>query len=405
MLFNLNQFISQHVTERSESLFKKDIEANKDVLAKKIDGKSALVIGGAGTIGSSYIRALLRQGKLSRLFVIDINENGLTELTRDIRSSVDMHVPETYITYPINFGEPVFEKLWEKEGPFEIVANFAAHKHVRSEKDHYSIEAMVDNNVLKAKHLLELLAQRPPEHFFCVSTDKAANPVNIMGASKKLMEEVILAYSDQIPITTARFANVAFSNGSLPTGFLERLNKRQPLSSPQDIRRFFVSPEESGQICLLACLLGKSGDIFFPKLDPEKDMKTFTHIGDELLKAHGLQPEYCNSEQEAREKADQLSEKETHYPVYYFPSDTSGEKPFEEFFTEKEQLDLESFSALGIIKDSPRKHLGDLEIMFTRLRELFNSKEIDKSKVVELFGELIPNFAHIETGKSLDQKM
>lgn len=405
MLFNLNQFINTHVTERLESLFNKDIAANKELLAEKINGKSAIVIGGAGTIGSSYIRSLLRQGKLARLFVVDINENGLTELTRDIRSSVDFHVPETYITYPINFGDPVFEKLWNQEGPFDIVANFAAHKHVRSEKDHYSIEAMVDNNVLKAKHLLELIAQQPPEHFFCVSTDKAANPVNIMGASKKLMEEVILAYSDKIPITTARFANVAFSNGSLPAGFLERLNKRQPLSSPQDIRRFFVSPEESGQICMLACLLGESGDIFFPKLDPEKDMRTFTHIGDELLKSHGLEPVYCESEQEAREKANQLGEEDLSYPVYYFPSDTSGEKPYEEFFTDKEKLDLEKFNALGVIKDSPRKNLGDLEIMFTKLRELFNSKELDKAKVVELFGELIPNFAHIETGKSLDQKM
>ncbi len=405
MLFNLNQFISNHVTGRQESLFKKDIEANADILQKNINGKSALVIGGAGTIGSSFIKAILRQGKLSRLYVIDINENGLTELTRDIRSSLDYYVPENYKSYPINFGEPVFEKMFKREGPFEIIANFAAHKHVRSEKDHYSIEAMVENNVLKAKHLLELINEQPPEHFFCVSTDKAANPVNIMGASKKLMEDVILAYSSKIPITTARFANVAFSNGSLPAGFLERLAKRQPLSSPTDIKRFFVSPDESGEICMLACLLGKSGDIFFPKLNPEKDMQTFTHIGNALLNEFGFEPMYCTSEQEAKSAIINLNANSKEYPVYYFPSDTSGEKPYEEFFTANEKLDLIRFNSLGIIKDAPKKNLGDIEILFGRLKNLFQSNDLDKSKVVELFGDLIPNFDHIETGKSLDQKM
>ena len=405
MIFNLNKFISQHVTKRKTSLFLPDILDNLDLLESRINGRSALVIGGAGTIGSSFIRALLKYGKLAKLYVVDINENGLTELTRDIRSSNNLNVPPSYKTYPINFGDEVFKKLFEREGPFEIVANFAAHKHVRSEKDHYSIEAMVDNNVMKAKELLDILLVNPPERFFCVSTDKAANPVNIMGASKKLMEEVIMSYSTSIPITTARFANVAFSNGSLPFGFMERLSKAQPLSAPQNIKRFFVSPEESGEICMLACILGESGDMFFPKLDPETDMETFTHIGDRLLEEMGYQPIYCNSENEAREKAKNITKGEKVYPVYYFPSDTSGEKPYEEFFTKEEEIDFETFESLGVIKNTPKKSVHEIQLMFTKLKAVFEADEISKQTIVASLNEFLPNFEHIETGKSLDQKM
>jgi FlaA1/EpsC-like NDP-sugar epimerase len=259
------------------------------------------VIGGAGTIGSSYIKAILKF-RISKLVVVDINENGLTELVRDLRSSIEYNISEEFITYPVNFGDRVFEKIFQQHGSFEIVANFAAHKHVRSEKDIFSIEAMIENNVLRARKLLDLLLVYPPEHFFCVSTDKAANPVNIMGASKKLMEELIMAYADKLPIKTARFANVAFSNGSLPLGFLERLNKNQPWSCPRGIRRFFVSPQESGELCLMASIMGESGDIFFPKLDEERDMIPFDEIALDLLKALGLTPDICQTEDEAREK-------------------------------------------------------------------------------------------------------
>ncbi len=217
-LFNIDRFISEYVTERKESLFSNDLLTFHERLTDKTEGRSALVIGGAGTIGSSFIKALLKFN-ISKLYVVDINENGLTELVRDLRSSVGLNVPDDLKTYPISFSDPVFQKMFLSLGPFNIVANFAAHKHVRSEKDHYSIEAMIQNNVLKAKGLLDLLVQNPPEYFFCVSTDKAANPVNVMGASKKLMEDLILAYSDRLQISTARFANVAFSNGSLPFGF------------------------------------------------------------------------------------------------------------------------------------------------------------------------------------------
>ncbi len=404
MLFDLSKFIAQHVTGRTRSFFQPDLEANHAALAAGIDGRSVLVIGGAGTIGASFVKAILRF-RPARLYVIDTNENGLTELVRDLRSASDYHIPADFKTYPIDFGDRVFEKILRREGPFEIVANFAAHKHVRSEKDHYSIEAMVTNNVFKAKHLLDLLAQHPPERFFCVSTDKAANPVNVMGATKKLMEEVILAYAAALPIATARFANVAFSNGSLPAGFVERLLKKQPFSAPRDVERYFVSPEESGQLCLLACMLGASGDIFFPKLDPVQDVKKFSAIGTALLQTMGFEPDYCASEQEAREKAARLTEDSTHYPVYYFDSDTSGEKAYEEFYTDKETLDLTRFSAIGVIKNSPRRALPDIGQMFEELKAVFTHDDTDKNAVVRLLNHYIPDFQHVETGKNLDQKM
>ncbi|MCP9236766.1 polysaccharide biosynthesis protein [Lewinella sp. JB7] len=402
--FSLNNFISQYVTEREESLFAGDLARYRAELAREIDGKSALVIGGAGTIGSSFIRALLKF-RPARLYVVDTNENGLTELTRDLRSAADLNVPDDYKPYPINFGDPVFSKIMRNEGPFDIVANFAAHKHVRSEKDHYSIEAMIDNNVLKARHLLELLLAYPPKHFFCVSTDKAANPVNVMGASKKLMEELILAYSDRIKISTARFANVAFSNGSLLFGFLERMMKEQPLSSPNDVKRYFVSPEESGQICLLACILGRSGEIFFPNLR-EEQMRTFSSIAVDFLREYGAyDPDYCDTEQEAREKATQLTQRSTRYPVYFFGSSTSGEKPYEEFFTEGEAVDHSRFEQLGVILNAGRKSTRDIDVMFAKLTAQFQDNQIDKAAIVRLIADFIPNFEHMETGRSLDQKM
>jgi FlaA1/EpsC-like NDP-sugar epimerase len=299
----------------------------------------------------------------------------------------------------------VFEKIFKTHGPFEIVANFAAHKHVRSEKDIFSIEAMIENNVLKARKLLDLLIENPPEHFFCVSTDKAANPVNIMGASKKLMEELIMAYSDRLPIKTARFANVAFSNGSLPLGFLERLNKHQPWACPLGIRRFFVSPQESGELCLIASIMGESGDIFYPKLDEEKDMIPFDAIAKDLINFLGMKPDICESEDEARRKALTLPENPTHYPIYFFGSDTSGEKAYEEFFTDKEVLDENSFINLGVVKNSSKRSISEIDDIFQRLKSLFDSDEVNKAAIVNILKTDLPNFEHIETGKGLDSKM
>jgi FlaA1/EpsC-like NDP-sugar epimerase len=409
--FNLEDFISKHVTSRNVSLLSADFDKYSSALKEKINNKKVLVIGGAGTIGSHYIKAILKFDVAS-LVVVDINENGLTELVRDLRSSVEYNIPDTFITYPVNFGDRVFEKLFREHGPFDIVANFAAHKHVRSEKDIFSIEAMIENNVLKARKLLDLLLEFPPEHFFCVSTDKAANPVNIMGASKKLMEELIMTYADQIPIKTARFANVAFSNGSLPLGFLERLNKNQPWSCPLGIRRFFVSPIESGELCLMASVMGESGDIFYPKLDPEKDMIPFDKIAKDLLKTLDLEIDICKTEQEAKMKAKSFlvpTSPRPHvpnsWPVYFFGSDTSGEKSFEEFYTETETRDEKTFINLGVIKNSLKRNKEDIDQIFQQLQNLFDSNAITKESIVNILKKYLPNFDHIETGKGLDSKM
>ncbi len=401
-MFDLQKFISDHITLRKESLFSADLLARESELTAGIAGKRVLVIGGAGTIGSSFIRALLVY-RPAKLVVVDTNENGLTELTRDLRSRHGLAVPPEYRTYPISYASEVFKKLFANEDTFQIVANFAAHKHVRSEKDHYSIEAMVRNNVIDAKHLLDQLLAKKPEKFFCVSTDKAANPVNVMGASKKLMEEAILAYSKRIPITTARFANVAFSNGSLLFGFMERIVRRQPLSAPSDVLRYFVSPDESGQICLLACICGNSGEIFFPKLGKEQ-MLTFSAIADNFIDAQGLSKKQYPDETSAREAA-AVWEPGEPYPVHYFKSDTSGEKGYEEFFTDVEELDLNSFEQLGVIKNAPKPSIADVEESIASLDAVFAKATSSKAEVVAAMSKLIPGFAHIETGKSLDHRM
>ena len=408
---DLSEFIKRYVTKRERSLLEADFARYDNELHARIDGKCVLVIGGAGSIGSHCIKALLRFDVAS-LCVVDINENGLTELVRDLRSAGVYRIPKDFITYPVSFGDRVFEKLFKAHGPFDIVANFAAHKHVRSEKDIFSIEAMIENNVLRARGLLDLLLEAPPQHFFCVSTDKAANPVNIMGASKKLMEEMIMAYSGRLPIKTARFANVAFSNGSLPLGFLERLFKRQPWSCPLGIRRFFVSPQESGELCLMASIMGESGDIVFPKLDEKRDMIPFDQVAIDLLHALGMEADVCRSEEEAREKMEGLKGQpgvgrggQIKWPVYFFESDTSGEKTFEEFYTPGEELDLERFVNLGVVKNAKRRDLKEIDQIFENVRALFESKDVTKAKVVEVLKDYLPNFAHIETGKGLDQKM
>ena len=401
-MFFLDQFINEYVTKRPVSMFLPDLQKNCEKLSEKIREKRVLVIGGAGSIGSSFIRALLPFRPAS-LVVVDTNENALAELTRDLRSTKGMFVPEDYVPYPMDFAAPVFEKMFRNRGGFDIVGNFSAHKHVRSEKDIYSVEALLQNNVLHAKKLLDLLAKYPPEAYFCVSTDKAANPVNIMGASKRIMEDVIFSYSDCFPVKTARFANVAFSNGSLPAGFLARIAKLQPLSAPFDVRRYFVSPEESGQICLLACMLGENREIFFPKLE-EAQMMTFDGIATALLKVYGYEVLECVSDAEAIEKADALKEGSRLYPVHYAPSDTSGEKPYEEFVTENETADDQRFASLGVITGKQIPDSGRIERLFAELNRAFSS-ETSKEEIIQVMKNYLPNFEHIETGKGLDSKM
>lgn len=402
-MIGLEQFISKYVTERDSSLFARDIQNNFDALTKAIKDKSMLVIGGAGSIGSSFIKACL-PFKPKSLVVVDINENGLAELTRDLRSTKGMYMPEDYIPYPINYAQPVFEKMFRARGGFDIVANFSAHKHVRSEKDIYSIEALLQNNVLNAKKLLDLLEEFPPQAYFCVSTDKAANPVNIMGASKRVMEDVIFSYSDKFPVKTARFANVAFSNGSLPAGFIERVNKLQPISAPSDVRRYFVSPAESGQICMLACMLGKNREIYFPKLE-ERKMKTFSSIATDFLHENGYEVLECNSDQEAIDKAEDLKKGSKKYPVHYFGSDTTGEKAYEEFYTDKETLVMDKFESLGIIKNPVNYDESKLAHFTETIANMKKKGVWSRGELIDLFNWMIPNYNHKETGKFLDGRM
>ena len=402
-MFQLDRFIAQNVTKRQTSLFLADVAANRDSLFSGIQGKSVLVIGGAGSIGSSFIKAIL-PFRPSALVVVDTNENALAELTRDLRSTKGMFLPTDYTPYPMDFASPVFRKMFIHRGGFQIVGNFSAHKHVRSEKDVWSVEALLRNNVIHAKELLELLADYPPEAYFCVSTDKAANPVSIMGASKRIMEDVIFSYSDRFPVKTARFANVAFSNGSLPAGFLARIGKLQPLSAPSDVRRYFVSPEEAGQICLLACILGRNREIFFPKLR-EAQMMTFDEIARALLREHGYEPLECTSDEEAIDRADELRGGGRLYPVHFSVSDTSGEKPYEEFYTAEETSDLSRFSSLGVITDKQVPDKAKIAALFGDFSEVFDRETPRKEDVVAVIRRYLPNFGHIETGRSLDGKM
>ena len=409
-MFNLYNFISDSVTKRPVSMFAADIEANKELLTQEIHNKKVCVIGGAGSIGSSFIKAILHFEPKS-VVVVDLNENGLAELVRDVRSTDGLYVPDEFRCYTLNFADPIFERIFREEKGFDIVANFSAHKHVRSEKDRYSVQALIENNDIKAKKLMDLLTVYPPKHFFCVSTDKAANPVNIMGASKRIMEDLVMAYNKYFKVTTARFANVAFSNGSLPDGWLHRIQKQQPLAAPSDVKRYFVSPEESGQICMLACILGKPGEVFFPKLG-EDQMLTFSSICDDFIKAQGFEKDLCQSDEEAKKKATTLvsqfsilNSQLPKYPVVYFGSDTTGEKAYEEFYVPGEKIDMQRFQSLGIVEQTTRHNMDEVNTFFDKLEAIFHKDDFTKAQVVEAIKEFIPNFEHEEKGKNLDQKM
>lgn len=409
-MFNLEFFINEYVTKRPDSMFESDVEENSVALRDAIENKSVLVIGGAGSIGSSFIRAIL-PFKPTELVVVDTNENALTELTRSLRSSylLSSCIPYTFRPYPMDYSSITFKRMFSHHKRsngshgFDIVANFSAHKHVRSEKDIYSVEALIRNNVISAKSLLDLLEANPPETYFCVSTDKAANPVNIMGASKRIMEDLIFSYSNSFPVKTARFANVAFSNGSLPLGFLERINQHQPLSAPSDVKRYFVSPAESGQICMLSAVLGANRAIFFPKL-AEAQMTTFDRIAEDLLTSYGYEIAYCSSDDEAIEKSKNWTE-EKPYPVHFSRSDTSGEKAFEEFYIPGETVDMERFDSLGVIMDKAIPDRNGVIELINTLDSTFESGNCTKADIVKIMSDYLPNFEHIETGKSLDGKM
>ena len=379
--------------------FEYDLGKYNNLLLRNINRKNVLVVGGAGSIGSSYIKQILNF-KPSKITVVDINENGLTELTRDLRSSNLLDYNPEFTTYPVNLLSNTFDKIFNSN-KWQIIANFSAHKHVRSEKDKISIEALVKNNVFGAIKLLNLCELNPPKFFFSVSTDKAANPVNIMGASKSLMEKLILSKKNNFRVSTARFANVAFSNGSLLDGFTNRLNKNQPLSCPIDIKRFFVTIEQSGQICLLSTFLGQTGNIFFPKLDFHRDQIYFREIALSFLKENGYEPDPVKSEKEAKEY--DYTSNSSKYPIYFFKTDTSGEKTYEEFYSDDENYEINKFDSLGfIISPEIKISFEEVESDFKKVFDNLNSNKLD---IVTIFKKYVPDFIHIETGKNLDQKM
>ncbi|MDB2674524.1 polysaccharide biosynthesis protein [Flavobacteriaceae bacterium] len=396
---NIDKLLSIRVKNIKTNPFIIDLKKHSEFFNLKIKNKKILVIGGAGTIGSSYIKQILKY-KPSKIIVVDINENGLTELTRDLRSSNLLDYKPAYITYPVNLLSNTFDKIFNLDS-WDVISNFSAHKHVRSEKDKISIEALIKNNVFGAIKLLNLCEQSPPNYFFSVSTDKAANPVNIMGASKSLMEKLILSKKNNFRVSTARFANVAFSNGSLLDGFIYRLNKKQPLSCPSDIKRFFVTPEQSGQICLLATFLGETGNIFFPKLDFHNDQIYFKDIALDFLKEKGIEPIYMNSETEAKEYDIDINLGK--YPIYFFNTDTSGEKTYEEFYTEEEDYNTKKYDSIGFI-NTPKVQISfdEVEASFDAV---FSNSKSEKLDIIKVIKKYVPDFIHIETGKHLDQKM
>lgn len=387
---------------RNEPLFDTDLEQLKETLSGLVLGARFLVIGGAGSIGQAVTREIFKRHPAA-LHVVDISENNMVELVRDIRSTLGYGAGD-FRTFAIDCGSREFEALYAAEGPYDYVLNLSALKHVRSEKDPFTLMRMVDVNVFNTVKTLGLAREGGAKKYFCVSTDKAANPVNMMGASKRIMELFLMRESLTQPISMARFANVAFSDGSLLHGFNQRFAKRQPISAPNDVRRYFVTPQESGELCLLSCLLGGNRDILFPKLSEKLHLITFSEIAVRYLLRLGFEPYECATEDEARSRAEDLIAQKQ-WPCYFFKSDTTGEKDFEEFFTDKEDLDMTRFDSVGVIRNQPVYDSGQLERFKAGMLALRNSPSWNKQQIVELFFEMLPDFAHMETGKYLDQRM
>ncbi|MCC6525620.1 MAG: polysaccharide biosynthesis protein [Polyangiaceae bacterium] len=390
-------------TGRSSSLFAEDVREHAAELDREIGGSRVAVVGAAGSIGSSVVRSLLAH-RPRALVLVDLSENNLVEIVRELRSDPTIAMPEDFATLPIGLGSLECSRYFRESAPFDFILNLAAMKHVRSEKDVYCLIRMIDTNVLHPHALLRELPQ-PCRKFFSVSSDKATRPANLMGASKMLMEKVLLMESPRQPFSTARFANVAFSDGSLPHGFLMRIAKHQPIAAPDDVRRYFMSHEEAGQICVLSCVLGENRDVFFPNLARELGEKTFAAIARDLLRELDYEPVACGSEEEARARASELIPQRK-WPCWFFRSDTSGEKPFEEFHTAAEKLDFARFAHIGIVKQSEADVDGRAVADFLRFATAARSDpEIGKADYVRELRRVVPDLDHIETGKNLDQKM
>lgn len=387
---------------RDKQLFCEDVAAHEVKLAGLVSEADFLVIGGGGSIGQAVVKEIFRR-KPKKLHVVDISENNLVELVRDIRSSLG-YIKGDFKTFAIDCGSIEFDSMFHNEGPYDYVLNLSALKHVRSEKDPYTLMRMINVNILNTKKIIIRSTSLNTQKFFCVSTDKAANPVNMMGASKRIMEMFLIRYSLDMPISTARFANVAFSDGSLLHGFNMRIQKGQPLSVPKDVKRYFVTPQESGELCLMSCLQGENRDIFFPKLSEKLHLITFAEIAINYLEQLGYESVVCESEQEARESVKALKAKKK-WPCYFFNSDTTGEKDFEEFYTSQELLDMDRFKSIGIVKNKSNFDAVKLE-HFSKTITIMKKRGIwSREEIVQLFHEMIPAFAHKDTGKFLDGRM
>lgn len=387
---------------RDKELFTNDINAHNEILNKRVSSSSFLVIGGAGSIGQAVTKEIFKRNP-TKLHVVDISENNMVELVRDIRSSYG-YIEGDFQTFALDIGSLEYDAFIAADGDYDYVLNLSALKHVRSEKDPFTLMRMITVNILNTDKTLKQAIEKGTKKYFCVSTDKAANPVNMMGASKRIMEMFLMRRSSQITISTARFANVAFSDGSLLHGFDQRIKKRQPIVAPIDIKRYFVIPKESGELCLMSCIFGENRDIFFPKLSEGLHLISFADIAVTYLKEIGYEPYLCENEQEARDLMVTLPQ-EGKWPCLFVGSDTTGEKDFEEFFTEKETLDMERFENLGIIKNDMNIDLEKLDHFEKRIAHIKNQKTWKKEPIVDLFFEMIPDFGHEETGKYLDSKM
>jgi len=387
---------------RKRPLFSSDITQLNLDLTSMVENGRFLVIGGAGSIGQAVTKEIFKR-KPSRLHVVDISENNMVELVRDIRSTLG-YIDGDFKTFAIDCGSLEFEALISSEGPYDYVFNLSALKHVRSEKDPFTLMRMLSVNILNTIKTFKLARKHGAKKYFCVSTDKAANPVNMMGASKRIMEMFLMRESKTMSISMARFANVAFSDGSLLHGFNQRVSKRQPLSAPSDVRRYFVTPQESGELCLMSALLGDNRDIFFPKLNEQLDLITFSDIAERYLHGLGYEPYHCKSEDEARNFALELINNRQ-WPCYFFKSDTTGEKDFEEFYTDAEDIDMHKFKSVGVIKNEPLYDENKLNQFLLNIEELQSNGNWNKQEIIKLFFDLLPDFAHKETGKYLDQRM
>ena len=387
---------------RSKPLFDDDISYQNEKLKDLVRKSRFLVIGGAGSIGQAVTREIFKRNPLS-LHVVDISENNMVELVRDIRSTLG-YIDGEFKTFAIDCGSIEFEALMRSSKTYDYVLNLSALKHVRSEKDPFTLMRLIEVNVLNTIKTIKMAEAQGTKKYFCVSTDKAANPVNMMGASKRIMEMFLMRESETIDISTARFANVAFSDGSLLHGFNQRFAKRQPISAPNDVRRYFVTPQESGELCLISCLLGENRDIFFPKLSEDLDLITFSDIAERFVINLGFEPFHCSSEQEARDRSEELIKSKL-WPCYFFQTDTSGEKDFEEFFTAGERLDMSRFDNLGVIKNESIYDSTQLDNFLLEIGDMRASKTWGKDRLVDLFNRMIPDFNHKETGKYLDGRM